>query len=111
MYRDFIADRCHGTEYGFGGHEVVGGVREDQVAAGRHGVQQRADGVVGDRVVGDEMQYRNQHQRHRLGGVERVVQGRVGQDAVGVGQVGLQVGGLALGSAGQQRPCVGELQR
>ena len=55
------------------------------------------------------MQDTEQHDRDRLAEVQ--VPGRLGQDRPGVAQVGVDVGGRALGVAGQQGPGVQEHDR
>src|SRR5215467_3537358 len=57
------------------------------------------------------MQDADQHERQWLGEVERVSDGRVGEDLLRLAQVRLDVGAAALRGAGQQRPRVGEHDR
>jgi hypothetical protein len=81
--------------------DVRGDLGHGQVAAGRARADEPGDDAV--RVVGvrDQMQDRHQHDRHRLGEVERL-RGPV-EDRAGVAQVGVQVVGGTLRSAGEQR--------
>jgi hypothetical protein len=73
----------------------VGGVVADgEVAPGRGGVHDRADDPGRVLVVGDEVQHRQQHDRNGLAEVECLR--CLGQDGVGVPDVGLDVAGCSL---------------
>jgi hypothetical protein len=91
---------------------VVGGqVRHRQVAAGRERVDQRADDAVLVVLDGDEMQDGDDRQGDGLGQVDGVQEFLGGQDASGVTQVGVQVGGPAPRIAGEQSAGMGEHDR
>jgi hypothetical protein len=91
------------------GGDVAGRVREGQVAARRDGLHQ--PGHQGGRVVlvGDAVQDAEEHDRDRPAEVQDP--GGPGQDRGEVAQVGVDVGGRALGAAGQQGPGVQEHDR
>jgi hypothetical protein len=72
-----------------------------QVAPGAHAAQEPFDDRLRLLVVGDVAQDPHQHDRDRLGEIQRP--GRLLQDRVGVAQVGVEVGGSALGGAGDTR--------
>jgi len=80
--------------------DIARGVGDDQVTARRHGGEQPAD--EGGRVVlvRDAVQDPQEHDRDRL--IEIQHPGRLRQDLVGVPQVTVDVGGRALGPAGQE---------
>jgi hypothetical protein len=97
-----------------GGHArlVLGRhVRGRQVGAGRQGVKQRADHLVGLVLVVQEVQHRDQHQRDRLAEVKHRPHHRRRQDLGGGAQVGLDVGGPPFGRGGEQCPRVREHHR
>ena len=106
--RGLVVVGPHGRGHLLGG-DVAGGVRQGQVAARRHGLHQ--PGHQGGRVVlvGDAVQDAEEHDRDRLAEVQDL--GGPGQDRVEVAQVGVDVGGRALGVAGQQGPGVQEHDR
>jgi hypothetical protein len=82
------------------GVEVVGRVRDHQVAAGRQPGDQPGHQPGRVLLVGDELQDRQQHQGHRPAEVQ--CPGRSGQDGVRVVQVGLDVVARTLPGALQQ---------
>ncbi len=90
---------------------VAGRVRQREVAAGRQFVDEPADDAVRVVSVVDEVEDRDEGERDGLRQVEGVAQLEGGQDALGFADVGVEVGGAALGRAGQQRAGVGEDDR
>jgi hypothetical protein len=86
-------------------------VRGHQVTARRQSVNQTRDDLRRLELIRDEVRDRDQHQRHRLAEVEQGARIRVGQDRGGVAQIGVDVGGAALGRGRQQGACVGEDER
>src|SRR5207253_2640387 len=80
-----------------------------QVTARRQAVEQRVDDRGRLFVAADVAQDAQQHERYRFGEVENL--GGGGQDARGVAQIGIHVGGNALGTAGQQGAGVREHDR
>ena len=81
--------------------DVRGDLGQGQEAAGRARADELGDDAVGVVGVRDQVQDRHQHDRHRLGEVERLR--RPVQDRAGVAQVGVEVVGGAFRGAGEQR--------
>ena len=79
------------------GVEVLGGVLDGQVTAGRQGRHEPGHDVPGVIVVRDEVQDPEDRQRDRLRQIEGLPQPRVTKNLVRVAQVGVDVGGGALG--------------
>jgi PAS domain S-box-containing protein len=91
------------------GVDVTGGVGDGQVAAGRHGAHDPGHDLVRTVRIRDVLQGHQEHDGDRLAEVELL--GGLSQDPAGIAGVGLDVGGGALGGAGQQRPGVREDDR
>jgi DNA invertase Pin-like site-specific DNA recombinase len=90
-----------GRLLGRGRPEVPGSVRQGQVAARGKRVAEDGQDVRGVLPFGDEVQDRDEQQRHRPGEVDERADFGVGQDGLGVAQFGQHdVGGAA---ARQQR--------
>src|SRR5437762_3464070 len=86
--------------------DVVGRVRDGQVAAGRHRVHQLLNDAGRVVLIGDAVQDPDQYHRHRLGEVKRA--GRGMDDLADVPQVLVEVGGGTGPFAGEQGAGVGE---
>jgi hypothetical protein len=68
----------------------------------QHRLDEGAHRTVGQRIVGHEVQDGDQHHGGGRGDVQPVVHGQVVEDALGFGEIGIDVRGLAVRVAGQQ---------